>query len=359
VDGLLVQTTNRHGKPLSSTSSLALTPPPVADQVERAHWQQLAPALRNLLTSSSSHDIAAVAAKAAHQLCDADAVSFGDDCTFRIDSDSDPDQVVTSITIAVPGPRPGPAMTVNWYTPHTVSEADSEVLEILAQAAVLALRALPARSASQPTAAFHHAERARFFDRQRQVRGLFAVVRSIVRRMAESSDSVQEYAAHLEGRLGAIARVQGFLLRAPGASVDLEELVHSEFLAQSIEDEKVRIAGPLTLLNPKTAETLGLALHELVINSIKFGALARAEGRVRVVWQREPAKPECVLMQWHESAGESVPRNVIKGCGFELIERMLPYELGGTSTITLDASGLHCMITFVAPPADAKAPAAE
>jgi two-component sensor histidine kinase len=334
-----------------------LTPPQIASQVERAHWQQLAPALRDLLTTSSSHSIAAVTAKAAHQLCNADAVSFGADGLFRIDSDSKPDRVVTSITIGTPGPRPGPAMTVNWYTPHTVSEADREVLEILAQAAVLAIRALPAGSASRSTAPFHPEERARFFDLQRQVRGLLAVVRSIVRRMAESSDSVQEYAAHLEGRLGAIARVQGFLLRAPGVCVDLEELVHSEFLAQSIRDEQVQIAGPRTLLGPKTAETLGLALHELVINSIKFGALARAGGRVRIIWQRESAKPECVLLQWHETAGESIPRNVTKGCGFELIEKMLPYELGGTSTITLDASGLHCLVTFAAPADEARAPA--
>ena len=340
-----------------SSSDRSLTPPPVAGQVEQSHWRQLAPALRDLLTKSSPHDIAAVTAKAAYQLCDADAVSLSDDGTFLIDSDSDPDQAVTSLTIAAPGSRPGPTMTVNWYTLHTVSEADREVLEILGQAALLALRGLPTESASRPTAPFHPAERARFFDLQRQARGLLAVVRSIVRRMADRSVSVQDYAAHLEGRLGAIARVQGFLLRAPDASVDLEELVRSEFLAQSIREEQAQIAGPRTLLNPKTAETLGLAFHELVTNSIKFGALGRSDGRLRIIWQRDSAKPECVLIEWHETAGESVPRNVTKGCGFELIERMLPYELGGTSTITLDASGLHCLITFAAPNDAAGAPA--
>jgi len=334
-----------------------LTPPPVASQVEGPDWQQLAPALRDLLTKSSSLDIAAVTAKAAHQLCDADAVSFSDDCTFQIHSDPDPDQVVTSVTIGAPGPHPRAAMTVNWYTPHTVSEVDREVLEILAHAAVLALRALPAEPAFRSAAPFHPEERARFFDLQRQVRGLLAVVRSIVRRMSENSDSVQDYAAHLEGRLSAIARIQGFLLRAPGASVEIEELLRSEFLAQSIQDQQVQIAGPRTLLNPKAAQTLGLAFHELVTNSIKFGALARLEGRVRVIWQRDPVAPECVRMEWRETAGESIPQNVTKGCGFELIEQMLPYELGGTSTITLDASGLYCLITFAAPSDAARAPA--
>jgi two-component sensor histidine kinase len=334
-----------------------LTSPPVSSDVERAHWRQLAPALRDLLTRSSSHDIAAVVVKAAHQLCDADAVALGDDCTARIDSQADQDRVVTSVTIEALGPRPGPNLTINWYSPHTVSEADREILEILAQAAVLAFRALPREPASRSTTPFQAEERARFFDLQRQVRGLLAIVRSIVRRMSESSGSVQEYAAHLEGRLGAIARVQGFLLRAPGASVDLEELVRSEFLAQSIQDEHVQIAGPRTLLDAKAAETLGLAVHELVTNSIKFGALARSQGRVRVIWQRDSTEPQCVLMQWHETAGQSIPQTVTKGFGFELIERMLPYELDGTSTIALDASGLHCSITFSAPRDEASPPA--
>jgi two-component sensor histidine kinase len=326
-----------------------LTTHPVTDQIEQApRWQHLAPALRELLASASSREIARVTAKAARQLCDADAVSLSDDCTFRIDSDPDPKRVITSLTLATKGPRPCPTMTVNWYTPHTTSEVDREVLEILAQAAILALRALPDETALGATAAFHPAQRARFFDLQRQVRGLLAVVRSIVRRMSETSTSVPEYAAHLEGRLGAIARIQGFLLRAPGASVDLDELARSEFLAQSIQDEQVQIAGPRTLLSSKAAQTLGLAFHELVTNSIKFGALARSEGRVRINWQRDPAEPGCVRMQWHETAGELIPQTLTKGCGFELIERMLPYEMGGTSSITLDDSGLHCLITFAA-----------
>jgi two-component sensor histidine kinase len=62
-------------------------------------------------------------------------------------------------------------------------------------------------------------------------------------------------------------------------------------------------------------------------------------------------------MQWHETAGQSIPQTVTKGFGFELIERMLPYELDGTSTIALDASGLHCSITFSAPRDEASPPA--
>jgi two-component system CheB/CheR fusion protein len=167
--------------------------------------------------------------------------------------------------------------------------------------------------------------------------------------MADTPGSVEEYAAHLEGRLGAIARVQGFLLRAPDALVDLEELVRSEFLAQSIQDEQLVICGPRVLLNPKTAETVGLALHELTINSIKFGALENSGDRVHVVWHLEQPEHARVVLDWRERSERTLPASAARGFGFELIEQTLPYELGGTSSIALYPGGLHCSLVFAAP----------
>lgn len=198
---------------------------------------------------------------------------------------------------------------------------------------------------------FQPDERRRFFDFQRQVRGLLAIVRSIVRRMAENAGSVEEFAAHLEGRLGALARIQGFLLRAPDAAVDLEELVREEFLAQSIPDERFELIGPRLLLTAKEAGTLGLALHELATNSIKFGALASPSGRLQVEWRRGHS-PEHANFEWREQTGHIIPAATHKGFGFELIEQTLPYELGGTSSIVLTRYGLQCSITFTLPPHD-------
>ena len=190
-------------------------------------------------------------------------------------------------------------------------------------------------------------ERRRFFDFQRQVRGLLAVVRSMVRRMADGATSVEEYAAHLEGRLGAVARIQGFLLRAPDAFVNLEELVREEFLALSIPDEQFELRGARTLLGAKEAGTLGLALHELATNSIKFGALRGPRGRINVDWARSGQRSDHITLDWRESTDNIIAAATQKGFGFELIEQTLPYELGGSSSIVLHPTGLRCSITFV------------
>src|SRR4051812_33091421 len=50
---------------------------------------------------------------------------------------------------------------------------------------------------------------------RRQLRSLFALLRAIVRRSAEGERSKSDYAAHLEGRIGTLARVHDMLMRAP------------------------------------------------------------------------------------------------------------------------------------------------
>ena len=208
-------------------------------------------------------------------------------------------------------------------------------------------QSVPAGTASTP---FHPDARQRFFDCQRQARGLLAIVRSIVRRMTESSTSLEDFAAHLEGRLGALARIQGFLLRAPDATVDLEELVRAEFLAQTIADEQFGLSGPQILLGAKEAGTLGLALHELATNSIKFGALASARGRVRIEWRHSDAQsPASATLEWQEQTELAIAAPSHKGFGFVLIEETLPNELGGSSSIVLHPGGLQCSINFVIP----------
>jgi two-component sensor histidine kinase len=129
-------------------------------------------------------------------------------------------------------------------------------------------------------------ERLLLAELQHRVRNSLAVVRSIARRTAENSKTVADYAMHLEGRLDAFARAQSAVTRAPLAGVDLEHLVADELAAyQAYEGQQVvRIAGPTLRLQPKAAETFGLAVHELATNAVKHGALSHPSGRIAVWW---------------------------------------------------------------------------
>jgi two-component system CheB/CheR fusion protein len=185
---------------------------------------------------------------------------------------------------------------------------------------------------------------------QHRVRNTLSVVRSIARRTAETSDTIEDYAMHLEGRLDAFTRVQAAVSRNPIGGLDLEMLIADELLAAAArEGEQVgRIRGPKVRLQAKAAETLALAIHELATNAVKYGALSRRGGSVQVAWNIEaPSDGPRLKIQWRETGvrpnGERPAR---RGFGTEMIERTLVYELGAETSLDFGGGGLHCIITL-------------
>jgi two-component system, chemotaxis family, CheB/CheR fusion protein len=183
---------------------------------------------------------------------------------------------------------------------------------------------------------------------QHRVRNTLGVVRSISRRTAESSSSVEEYASHLDGRLNAFARTQALVTRDPEGGVDFEYLVVEELLAYNArEGEQVRVSGPRVRLQPKAAETFALAIHELATNALKYGALSRPTGRIEVTWRLdETVDPAELVFEWRERGGPRVGAPPRKGFGTELLERTLAFELKGQTRMAFDDPGLQCSITI-------------
>lgn len=188
---------------------------------------------------------------------------------------------------------------------------------------------------------------------QHRARNTFAVVRSIVRRTATTSHTVEDYAMHLAGRLDAVARAEAMTSFDPQGSACLQSLLLEELLAHAMEEgEQVSLDGPPLPLRGKAAEMLALALHELTVNAIKFGALSNPEGRVSVRWGVEPAPSgdgagdgRVLRLAWRETgAGVADAPAGPGGFGTEMIERTLVYELGATTALGFGRDGAWCDI---------------
>jgi two-component system, chemotaxis family, CheB/CheR fusion protein len=182
---------------------------------------------------------------------------------------------------------------------------------------------------------------------QHRVRNTLGVVRSIARRSAETSGSVEDYAAHLDGRLNAFARTQSLVTRDPDAGVDLEYLVVEELLGyKAREGEQIRVGGPPIRFQARAAETFALAIHELATNAIKYGALSKPSGRIDISWRVDETSDPQLVFDWRERAGPTVAPPKRKGFGSELLEKTVPFELKGSTTLGYNGSGLHCTITI-------------
>jgi two-component sensor histidine kinase len=61
------------------------------------------------------------------------------------------------------------------------------------------------------------------------------------------------------------------------------------------------------MLNPRTAQTFALLVHELATNAVKYGALSHPEkGKVAINWSIEGAGKEARFkFQWQERDGPS------------------------------------------------------
>ena len=180
-----------------------------------------------------------------------------------------------------------------------------------------------------------------------QTRNTLAMVRDVIRRSAETSDNVDDYAAHLEGRLDAVFRIQNTIAHRALDGVGLHALLADELMVHGLGPrERVVIEGPGILLQPAAASALALVFHELTTNALKFGALSAPEGHLAVTWAVAPGDGDqpWLTLDWVES-GVNVPAPPTRrGFGSEVIEHVVPYQLNGRVSLAVEPSGLQCTL---------------
>ncbi len=184
---------------------------------------------------------------------------------------------------------------------------------------------------------------------QHRVRNTLATVRAIARRSAETSDSVEDYAMHLDGRLNAVSRVQSAIIRNPLGDLSLSLLVADELFAyHAHEGTDFTMTGPPVQIPARAAERLALALHELATNAVKFGALAQGDGAITIAWTlEERGTGRALVLDWTES-GLTLggPESRRYGFGMDVLERMLPHDLRAEVVVAFRGDGLTCRIVM-------------
>jgi two-component sensor histidine kinase len=186
---------------------------------------------------------------------------------------------------------------------------------------------------------------------QHRTRNLLAVVQAIANQTLRKSDTLQVFGTEFEGRLGALSRVQSLLARVDQEEIDLGGLVRAELQAHgdgALETGKVTMVGPPVSLPANSAQALGLAVHELATNAVKYGALTQADGTLSIRWDVAKAGNESLVqLEWRERGvrmpREGTPRR--KGYGTELIQRALPYQLKAKTQLEFAEDGVRCTIT--------------
>lgn len=183
-----------------------------------------------------------------------------------------------------------------------------------------------------------------------RLKNLFAMTDSMIRGSARNTETVQEMAEALSGRLHALANAHSLVqnrVSALGSEKvsDITELISAVLEVHRIaRDSRPRITtrGASIPCGDHATNSVALVIHELATNAAKYGALSTPSGHLDVEWQVEG---EELVIRWTELGGPAVfgtPSRV--GFGSTLIARTVERQFGGSLEYDWRASGLFLTI---------------
>ena len=171
-------------------------------------------------------------------------------------------------------------------------------------------------------------------------KNLLAIIQSIAAQTGRYSDTIDVFLARFRGRLQSLASSQDLVTSSNWRGADLRDLVLGQVGRYSAKPhETVRFEGENPYLNPNAALHIGLAMHELAVNSVSYGALARPDGFVTVAAHlTAPPENKDLALTWSEKIGSM--GNGKKRFGSVALERVVPASLNGTATLDISNNQL-------------------
>jgi PAS domain S-box-containing protein len=173
---------------------------------------------------------------------------------------------------------------------------------------------------------------------------LLAVVQATVR--FTQAESVEELKEAIHGRIQALGHAHALLAQSRWSGAELERLIEDELAPYRCGKEpRARISGPELVLDPKAAQSMAMALHELTTNAAKYGALSTPAGKVFIDWSCGDGR---FVFRWAEAGGPPVQVPSRRGFGTSVIVGMIRDQLEGDVIFEWRNDGLACEINIPA-----------
>ena len=165
-------------------------------------------------------------------------------------------------------------------------------------------------------------------------KNLLAIIQSIATQTGRHASGIDSFLDRFRGRLHSLASSQDLVTSSNWRGAMLSELIEGQIARYREEgDEGVHFEGVDVHLNPNAALHIGLALHELVVNSMTHGALSRPGGQAcltATLNRGDGSAAPALILTWSEPTGASgLPER--KDFASVALERVVPMSLDGTA----------------------------
>jgi light-regulated signal transduction histidine kinase (bacteriophytochrome)/CheY-like chemotaxis protein len=190
-----------------------------------------------------------------------------------------------------------------------------------------------------------HAERQLANERQQlliaelnhRVRNILSLIRGVIRQ-SDASGSTTDFVREVDNRIQALARAHNQVTAADWGSASLHMLIETESAAYLGDKAgRVMLNGPEIGLSPHGFAVLALVFHELITNSAKYGGLSDS-GQIAVEWRLDDDGD--LLIDWRENGGPPVESPSREGFGTTIINRSIPFDLGGKAEVHYHVTGV-------------------
>lgn len=189
-----------------------------------------------------------------------------------------------------------------------------------------------------------HAERLQIVadELQHRMGNIYALVGSLVSRLDKTEIDKDVFVRRLREKISALARAQALLSASQWRQVSLAELAEAVLAPLCVEAARRRYSiqqGDDLALSPHGAFIVTLMLGELAANAAKHGALRGGAGTASLSWRADG--PD-VVIEWREQGGEpALAATQSEGFGSKILRQIVPLDVKGSATWTLDAEGFH------------------
>jgi two-component sensor histidine kinase len=176
----------------------------------------------------------------------------------------------------------------------------------------------------------------------------FAVVLAIIRMSGRDDPAAKPAAEDIAARVTALLRAHELTQGKDGAQrVALTKLVETVLAPYRGGGVAVEADGPDVLLDARDATPIGLVLHELATNCVKYGAWSAPGGRLEVTWSGG-AEQERLGLCWREHCpAAGIAPSEDRGFGSTLLDGSIR-QLSGTIERTFHPEGIEVRITLPA-----------
>lgn len=174
-----------------------------------------------------------------------------------------------------------------------------------------------------------------------RLKNQLALISSMIWQTARKTSNAEEFVTRLEQRIKGLAVGIDLLVGRSWEAAPLGELIKRQLEPFVPAPESLSLKGPEVALTPDQTQALGLALHELATNAVKYGAWSNPTGTVEVHWTLEARDGEnWVHIEWTERGGPPVLNPSRNGFGQTVIAQAAGRSANSSSTTRFDRQGL-------------------